>query len=67
LKPDDYLNRCGPTTELANRKVVLDKSGCIPASITEILTAGIWQWCPATVTWSADVTNRPSPSQVSRQ
>ena len=66
LKPDDYLNRCGPTTELANRDVVLDKNACIPASVTEILTLGIWQWCPATVTWSADVTNGPSPSQVSQ-
>jgi hypothetical protein len=66
LKPEDYLNRCGPTTELANRDVVLDKSACIPASFTEILTLGIWQWCPASVTWSADVTNGPSPSQVSQ-
>ncbi|HEY2485802.1 MAG TPA: hypothetical protein VGI36_11675 [Candidatus Binataceae bacterium] len=66
LKPEDYLNRCGPTTELANRDVVVDKSACIPASFTEILTLGIWQWCPATVTWSADVTNGPSPSQVSQ-
>ena len=66
LKPDDYLNRCGPSTELANRQVVLDKNACIPASITEILTIGIWQWCPATVSWSADVTNGPSPSQVSQ-
>ena len=66
LKPDDYLNRCGPTIELANRKVVLDKSACIPASLTEILTLGIWQWCPATVTWSADVTDGPFPSQVSQ-
>lgn len=66
LKPDDYLNRCGPPTELANRQVVLDKNACIPAAITEILTIGIWQWCPATVSWSADVTNGPSPSQVSQ-
>ena len=66
LKPDDYLNRCGPSTELANRQVVLDKNACIPAAITEILTVGIWQWCPATVSWSADVTNGPAPSQVSQ-
>jgi hypothetical protein len=66
LKPEDYLNRCGPPTQLANRDVVLDKSNCIPASITEMLTIGIWQWCPATVSWSADVTNGPSPSQVSQ-
>ena len=26
----------------------------------------IWQWCPATVTWSADVTNGPSPPQASQ-
>ncbi|MGO9452801.1 MAG: hypothetical protein ACLQDV_17460 [Candidatus Binataceae bacterium] len=66
VKPDDYLNRCGPTTELANRQVVLNKNACIPASVTEILTLGIWQWCPATLTWSADVTNGPAPAQVSQ-
>ncbi|MGO9454917.1 MAG: hypothetical protein ACLQDV_28290 [Candidatus Binataceae bacterium] len=34
---------------------------------TEILTLGIWQWCPATLTWSADVTNGPAPAQVSQE
>ncbi len=66
LKPDDYLNRCGPETELANRTLTIDKNACIPAAMTEILTLGIWQWCPATVDWSADVTNGPSPSQESQ-
>jgi len=66
IRPDDYLNRCGSTTQLANRDVTLDKNACIPASVTEIVTLGIWQWCPATVSWSADVTNAPTPSQRSQ-
>ena len=63
IEPDDYLNRCGPPTELVNRNVTLDKSNCIAASVTEIATLGIWQWCPATIAYNADVTNAPSPTQ----
>src|SRR5208337_110938 len=43
IQPDDYLNRCGPPSELVNRDVTLDKSNCVAASLTEILTLGIWQ------------------------
>jgi hypothetical protein len=57
IKPDDYLNRCGSPQQLANRELDLHKGGCIPASVTELITLGIWQWCPARVTWSADVTS----------
>jgi hypothetical protein len=63
IQPDDYLNRCGPPSELANRDVTLDKTNCVAASLTEILTLGIWQWCPATIAYNADVTNAPSPAQ----
>jgi len=27
----------------------------VPAGLTRIITLGIWQWCPATVTYEADV------------
>ena len=61
INPEDYLNRCGPPPDLANRQVTVHKGACIPASLTEIITLGIVQWCPATIAWSADVTNSPVP------
>jgi len=64
IEPDDYLNRCGHSTQLVNRDVTLDKTNCVPASVTEILTLGIWQWCPATISYYADVVG-PSPGKVS--
>jgi len=64
IEPDDYLNRCGRATQLVNRDVTLDKTSCIPASLTEVLTLGIWQWCPATITYYADVVG-PSPAKIS--
>ena len=64
VEADDYLNRCGRATQLVNRDVTLDKTSCIPASLTEILTLGIWQWCPATVSYYADVVG-PVPGKVS--
>jgi len=64
IEPDDYLNRCGKSTQLVNRDVTLDKTNCIPASVTEILTLGIWQWCPATISYNADVVG-PPPARVS--
>ena len=62
IEPEDYLNRCGHSTQLVNRDVTVDKTTCVPASVTEILTLGIWQWCPATVSYYADVV-APQPSQ----
>ena len=62
IGPDDYLNRCGRPTQLANRDVTLDKTNCIAASLTEIVTLGIWQWCPATISYNADVTSLASGS-----
>jgi hypothetical protein len=64
IEPDDYLNRCGGPTRLVNRDVTLNKTDCIPASLTEILTLGIWQWCPATISYNADVVG-PPPARVS--
>ncbi len=63
IGPEDYLNRCGRPTQLVNRDVTLDKTSCIAASLTEVVTLGIFQWCPATISYNADVTSSPSPAQ----
>jgi hypothetical protein len=55
IKADDYLKRCGDPTKLINRKVEVNRTACIPAGLTRIITLGIWQWCPATISWEADV------------
>jgi uncharacterized protein YceK len=55
IKADDYLKRCGDPTRLINRKVDVGHGACVPAVLTRILTLGIWQWCPAQVSWEADV------------
>jgi hypothetical protein len=65
LEPEDYLNRCGQPTRLVNRDVTLDKTDCIPASVTEIVTLGIWQWCPATISYTADVVGPTQPARMS--
>jgi hypothetical protein len=57
IKADDYLKRCGDSTKLINRQVTVNRIGCIPAGLTRIITLGIWQWCPARVSWEADVKN----------
>lgn len=55
IKADDYLKRCGDPSKLINRHVTVNRTGCIPAGLTRIITLGIWQWCPANVSWEADV------------
>jgi hypothetical protein len=55
IKADDYLKRCGDPSKLINRQVKVNRTGCIPAGLTRIITLGIWQWCPASVSWEADV------------
>ena len=55
IKADDYLKRCGDSTKLINREVDIGHGACVPAVLTRILTLGIWQWCPAHVSWEADV------------
>ncbi len=55
IKADDYLKRCGDSTKLINRKVEVNRTACIPAGLTRIITLGIWQWCPANISWEADV------------
>lgn len=55
IKADDYLKRCGDSTKLINREVDVGHGACVPAVLTRILTLGIYQWCPASVSWEADV------------
>lgn len=55
IQADEYLNKCGESSKLVNRKVKVNKSACIPAGLSRIITLGIWQWCPANVSWDADV------------
>lgn len=55
IKADDYLRRCGDPAKLINRHVEVNRTACIPAALTRIISLGIWQWCPARVSWEADV------------
>lgn len=55
IKADDYLKRCGDSSKLINREVDVGHGACVPAVLTRILTLGIYQWCPASVSWEADV------------
>ncbi len=55
IKADDYLRRCGDSTKLINRNVEINRNWCIPAALTRIISLGIWQWCPAQVSWEANV------------
>lgn len=55
IKADNYLKRCGDTTKLINREVNVGHAACVPTVLSRVLTLGIWQWCPAHVSWEADV------------
>ena len=66
VSSEPYLNRCGASTRVINRDVSVNRVACLPAGLTRIVTLGVWQWCPARVTWSADVlADRPRPANVS--
>jgi hypothetical protein len=55
IKGDDYLRRCGESSQLFNRLVEKDSTACIPLGLTRIITLGVFQYCTAKVTWSADL------------
>lgn len=55
IKADDFLKRCGDSRKLINREVTVGHGACVPTVLTRFLTLGIWQWCPAHVSWEADV------------
>ena len=62
IKADDVLSKCGPPERLVNRKVEVDRTACVPTVLTRVISLGVWQWCPANVSWDADVT-APAPPQ----
>ena len=63
ISGEPYLNRCGASTRVINREVTMNRTACIPAGLTRILTLGVWQWCPSRVSWSADVLSEaPQPT-----
>ncbi len=65
ISGEPYLNRCGASTRVINREVTMNRTACIPAGLTRIITLGVWQWCPAHVSWSADVLGEtPQPASA---
>lgn len=66
VNSEPFLNRCGTSTRVVNRDVSANKTACIAAGLTRIITLGVWQWCPAHVAWSADVlAEAPRPAGLS--
>ena len=63
IEADKFLNKCGDSRKLVNRKVKVNRTGCIPAGLTRIISLGIWQWCPASVSWEADVQQAKTPAE----
>jgi hypothetical protein len=60
ISTDEVLRRCGPNDRLANRHVEVDRGMCVPLALTRLVTLGIWHWCPADVSYEADVTAGPT-------
>ncbi len=66
ISSEPYLNRCGASTRVINREVSVNRTACLPGGLTRIITLGVWQWCPAHVTWSADLlADQPRPAKSS--
>jgi hypothetical protein len=63
IKADNVLSKCGPPDRLINRKVQVDRTACVPTVLTRVISLGVWQWCPANVSWDADVTAPAPPSE----
>src|SRR5438552_3985693 len=67
IKADDVLSKCGPPDRLVNRRVEVDRTACIPTVLTRVISFGVWQWCPANVSWDADViAPAPPPEPAAR-
>ena len=60
INTDDVLRRCGPPERLTNRRVEVGRGWCVPLTLTRLITLGVWHWCPASVSWDADV-SAPAP------
>lgn len=63
ITADDVLAKCGPPDRLTNRRVEVDRTACIPTVLTRVISFGVWQWCPANVSYEADVTVPEPPQQ----
>jgi hypothetical protein len=63
IKADDVLSKCGPRDRLANERVEVDRTACVPTVLTRVISFGVWQWCPAKVSWQADVM-APAPERT---
>jgi hypothetical protein len=61
IHADDVLAKCGPSDKLINRRVDVDRTACVPTVLTRVISLGVWQWCPANVSWQADVI-APAPA-----
>jgi hypothetical protein len=64
ITTDDVLRRCGPPAQLANRHVEVDRGWCVPLTLTRLITLGVWHWCPANVSYDADVTLPPEQARA---
>jgi len=64
ITTDDVLRRCGPPERLANRHVEVNRGLCVPLTLTRLISLGVWHWCPADVSYDADVT-APAPAVAS--
>src|SRR5437867_1344196 len=56
---------CMSTTRLrtgARLAVEVDRTACVPAVLTRVISLGVWHWCPANVSYEADVM-APEPPQ----
>jgi len=62
ITADDVLSKCGPPDRLINRHVEVDRTACVPTVLTRVISFGVWQWCPANVSYEADVV-APEPPQ----
>jgi hypothetical protein len=60
IKTDDVLSACGPSDRLTNRQVEVNRAMCVPTVLTRVISLGVWQWCPAKVSWNADVMPPPT-------
>jgi hypothetical protein len=67
IKRDDVLAKCGPPDRLVNRRVEVDRTACVPTVLTRVISLGVWQWCPASVSYSADVKQPETPRTVEFQ
>jgi hypothetical protein len=67
VKADDVLAKCGPPDRLINRRVDVDRTACVPTVLTRVISLGVWQWCPANVSWQADVIAPAPPPEPTAQ